>query len=191
MTTMTTAQTPEQLLAGLKEDETALEAELEAKAQHLQRVRHCIRLLEAGAAPEAPAVAVRAPPSPAEAPLAAAPGGQPAGAPRAPVRASPRGRASELDAVGADPVGMFQRLPADTFFFIFQSALTIDDFASLSCACKDIATVSASKKLDETKRKLLWRDAIANDAAAFMTERGRYPTATCCALSPDGARVGG
>ncbi|KAK7236732.1 F-box and WD-40 domain protein [Aureococcus anophagefferens] len=84
---------------------------------------------------------------------------------------------------------MFQRLPADTFFFIFQSALTIDDFASLSCACKDIATVSASKKLDETKRKLLWRDAIANDAAAFMTERGRYPTATCCALSPDGARV--
>ncbi|KAH8057464.1 hypothetical protein JL721_9713 [Aureococcus anophagefferens] len=140
MTTMTTAQTPEQLLAGLKEDETALEAELEAKAQHLQRVRHCIRLLEAGAAPEAPAVAVRAPPSPAEAPLAAAPGGQPAGAPLRP-SALRRGAASSTPS-GADPVGMFQRLPADTFFFIFQSALTIDDFASLSCACKDIATVA-------------------------------------------------
>ena len=77
-------------------------------------------------------------------------------------------------------------LPHDTWFIIQAYAPTAAAFQNLRCASKEHARRSDADELKGIKQRLRWRHLIFNERA-ILKGHGRY--VSCCAFSPDGARV--
>ena len=77
-------------------------------------------------------------------------------------------------------------LPHDTWFIIQAYAPTAAAFQNLRCASKEHARRSDADELKGIKQRLRWRHLISNGRAVLG---GNDDEVTCCAFSPDGARV--
>ena len=77
-------------------------------------------------------------------------------------------------------------LPHDTWFIIQAYAPTAAAFQNLRCASKEHARRSDAEQLKGIKQRLRWRHLISKGRAVLV---GHGNVVSCCAFSPDGARV--
>ena len=77
-------------------------------------------------------------------------------------------------------------LPHDTWFIIQAYAPTAAAFQNLRCASKEHARRSDADELKGIKQRLRWRHLIFNERAML---KGHDDVVSCCAFSPDGARI--